>query len=564
MSHSSPPPLSTGPGEPGPARAPRAGAAIARWSERLGAAHVDDAPAAQERYGACTTGLRRRIVAALRPGARGDLPAVVAIARECAVPLYTLSTGRNWGYGTALPVVDDCAILDLSRLDAIRVVDADLGLFELEPGVTQGALAAWLHAHRLPFMVPTSGAGPDASVLGNALERGYGITPIADHFAAITRLEVVLADGRTCVPALSACGAALADHAFKWGLGPYLDGLFTQSNFGIVTSVTVALARRPERVEAFYFAVPEVTSFPAAALAVRATLQDLGAVAGSVNLMNRHRVLAMTAPYDAARTGADGLLTEEAIADLGRRYRVDPWMGMGALYGRREVVAAARRVVRRRLGGIVRRLVFMTAARARLLHALSARALGATHGATAMLARIRDSLDILEGRPNRVAHGLLYWRRAGGANLTEMMDPAREGAGLIWYAPLVPFKPDLMAAYVERSTTILRAHGMEPLVTLSTLSDRCLDSSVPILFDARDPGETDRAHRCYEALVEEGLALEVAPYRLHVGAMGRFVGSGEVFWDIVRRLKHAIDPDDILSPGRYAPRIDDQGRTRPD
>jgi len=537
--------------------------AIARWRACLGSVHVDDASAAQARYGACTTGVARRIAAALRPGSRDEVPAVVAIARECGVPLYPISTGRNWGYGTALPAVDDCAVLDLSRLAAIRAVDAQLGLFELEPGVTQASLAEYLRAHDLPFMVPTTGAGPDASLLGNVLERGYGITPIADHFAALMRIEAVLPDGRLYAPALSGIGAGLADHAFKWGLGPYLDGLFTQSNFGVVTAVTLALARRPERIEAFYFAVPDADSLQPALLAVRSVLQELGAVAGSVNLMNRHRVLAMTAPYDAARTGADGLLTEDAVADLGRRYRVDPWMGMGALYGPREVVAAARRLVRRRLAGVARRVVFMTATRARLLQRLSTRVLGATHGTSTMLARIGASLDILEGRPNRVAHGLLYWRRAGEVNLTEMPDPIKEGCGLIWYAPLVPFKPEIVAAYVERCSAVLRAHGMEPLVTLSTLSERCLDSSVPILFDARKIDEVDRAHRCYDALVEAGRALGVAPYRLHVGAMGRFVGREEVFWDVVGRLKQALDPDDILSPGRYAPRIRDRRRDRP-
>src|SRR5690606_8704909 len=126
-------------------------------------------------------------------------------------------------------------------------------------------------------------------------------------------------------------------------------GLFTQSGFGIVTSMTLALARRPEVVEAFYFAVPDAGAFEDVAMAVRGTLQDLGSVAGSVNLMNRHRVLSMTAPYDHSRVGSDGLLTDAAVAGMGRRYRVDPWMGMGALYGPRDVVAAARKLVRRRL-----------------------------------------------------------------------------------------------------------------------------------------------------------------------------------------------------------------------
>lgn len=526
--------------------------AIARWRERLGAVHVDEAAAAQARYGACTTGLERRIAAALRPASRDDVPPIIAIATECSVPVYPLSTGRNWGYGTALPVVDDCAILDLSGLTAIRVIDADLGLFEVEPGVTQGALAEYLRARDLPFMVPTTGAGPDASLLGNALERGYGITPIADHFAAVTRLEAVLPDGSLYAPALTGFGATLADHAFKWGLGPYLDGLFTQSGFGVVTAMTLTLARLPERVEAFYFAVPDLTAFEAAAGAVRSTLQELGAVAGSVNLMNRHRVLAMTAPYDEARLGNDGLLTETAIADLARRYRVDPWMGMGALYGPREVVAAARRIVRRRLAGSTRRVVFMTTPRASLLYRVAVGVLGESHGASQMLLRIRASLDILEGRPNRVAHALLGWRHGAEPGASMHGDPAQHGLGLLWYAPLVPFKPELMAAYGEQCAEVLRSHRMEPMITFSTLSERCVDSSVPLLFDSRKPEAVERAHRCYDALVEAGRGLGIVPYRVHVGAMGRFVDPASPFWNLVDRLKQAVDPGDIVAPGRYA------------
>lgn len=527
-------------------------AAIARWRALLGAEHVDEPQDAQLRYGSCTTGATRRLAAGLRPSARAEIPEVLAIAREHRIAVHPISTGRNWGYGTALPAEDDCAVLDLSRLTAIRAVDADLGLFEFEPGVTQGMLAAYLRENRLPFMVPTTGAGPDASLLGNALERGYGITPIADHFAALTRLEAVLADGSTYAPALSGLGAGLSDHAFKWGLGPYLDGLFTQSGLGVVTSATLALARRPERIEAFYFAVPRADLLQPALAAVRSILQELGSIAGSVNLMNRHRVLAMTAPWNAADTGPDGLLGDAAVAALGRRYRIDPWMGMGALYGPSRLVAAARHLIRRRLSGIARRLVFMTESRAVFLHRAASRLLGEASGTAIMLARIRASLDILEGRPNRVAHGLLHWRR-GGADPDRVTDPAQAGCGLIWYAPLVPFRPELAEAYVGRCTEVLRRHRMEPLITLSTLSDRCLDSTIPLLFDADRPDERLRAHQCYQALVEACLELGLAPYRLHVDAMGRFTGSGASAWELVRKIRLALDPDDLIAPGRYTP-----------
>ncbi len=532
-------------------RAHRLDEAIAQWRAHVGADRVDESTAAEDRYGVSATGLSRRIAAAIRPASRAQVAAIVSIARNCKVSIYPISTGRNWGYGAALPVEDDCAVLDLSDLAAIRTIDPDLGLFEVEPGVTQGALAHYLQEHQLAFMVPTTGAGPDASLVGNALERGYGITPIADHFAAVTRIEAVLPDGRLYVPALSAFGTELIDHAFKWGIGPYLDGLFTQSSFGVVTAMTLALVRRPERVEAFYFVVRDPAKLPEALVALRTILRELGSIAGSVNVMNQHRVLAMVAPYDLGGVGADGLLTEQAVTELGRRFRVDPWMGAGALYGAPEIVAAARRIVRRRLAGVAHRLTFMTLRRARLLRNVGRRVLGKKRAAGAMLDRIAAALEILEGRPNRMAHPVVYWRRGAEVDIEAPLDPARDGCGLIWYAPLVPFVPQVITAYVERCTAVLRAHGMEPLITLSTLSDRCLDSSVPLLFDARKPREIENAHRCYDALIEMGKELGVAPYRLHVGAMGHFARSGDTFWDVVHTLKKALDPDAILSPGRY-------------
>ncbi|MFP5405386.1 MAG: FAD-linked oxidase C-terminal domain-containing protein, partial [Gammaproteobacteria bacterium] len=211
----------------------------------------------------------------------------------------------------------------------------------------------------------------------------------------------------------------------------------------------------------------------------------------------------------------------------------------------------ARKIVRRRLAGIAQRLTFMTLQRARLLQNVSQRVLSKKRAASVMLSRIAASLEILAGRPNRMAHPVVYWRRGGEVDIDAPLDPARDGCGLIWYAPLVPFKPETVTSYVERCTEVLREYGMEPLITLSKLSDRCLDSSVPLLFDARKPAEIEKAHRCYDALVDMGRELGVAPYRLHVGAMGRFARNGETFWDLVRTLKHAVDPDNILSPGRY-------------
>ena len=65
----------------------------------------------------------------------------------------------------------------------------------VEPGVTQAKLSAYLDTHGYSFLVPVTGTGSNCSLLGNALERGYGVTPQTDHFGAVTDMEAVLADG---------------------------------------------------------------------------------------------------------------------------------------------------------------------------------------------------------------------------------------------------------------------------------------------------------------------------------------------------------------------------------
>ena len=86
---------------------------------------------------------------------------------------------------------------NLSELKDIKHYDDEVGSITVEPGVTQQSLYDFLENHGSKHMVPTTGAGPSASILGNACERGYGITPETDHFNAIYEMEIILPSGET-------------------------------------------------------------------------------------------------------------------------------------------------------------------------------------------------------------------------------------------------------------------------------------------------------------------------------------------------------------------------------
>ena len=113
--------------------------------------------------------------------------------------------------------------------------------------------------------------------------------------------------------------------------------------------------------------------------------------------------------------------------------------------------------------------------------------------------------------------------------------------------------PERVRRYVAMIGEICARHGIEPLITLTSLSDRCFDSSVPLLFDRRDADATARAQACYWALLEAGREAGFLPYRIGVQAMDWLVRPGSPYWDLVGAVKSAIDPHGILSPGRYGP-----------
>lgn len=522
-------------------------------AKAVGADRVSGGDAAERIYGVCTTGVRRSIGGAVSPRNQEDVAAIVAAARATGTPLYPISTGNNWGYGSANPVRDGCVVVDLSGMNRILDFDEETGLVTLEPGVTQRGLRAYLDERGLRFLCPVTGAGPDCSLIGNALERGYGITPHADHFLSIMSLEAVLPDGRIYRPPLAELGCVDVDRAFKWGVGPFLDGMFTQGAFGIVTRMTIALAPIPERVEAMFFGVPDDAMLEDAVLAIRSVLREVGGVTGSINLMNRHRVLSMMEPYPRHHLGPNGLINEEHLLKLARQNQVMPWMGAGALYGNAKVVAATRAVIKKRLRGVSKRLMFFTPGEVSVLNRLS-NYIPAAPGRTArkVFGTLDKTLKLLAGEPSEIALPLAYWMSGKLPTDGQPMNPARDGCGLLWYSPLVPMRPTAVRDYTSMVRDICVSHRIEPLITLTSVSDRCFDSTVPILFDRGVGDDIERAQACYRALLEMGRSAGFVPYRAPLDAMDFFIRPEAAYWDVVNALKRYVDPTGIMAPGRYA------------
>src|SRR5947209_8373737 len=215
--------------------------ALDEWARIVGPEHVSTDPRELRAAETATYATGHRIPAIVRPLDRAQVQECMRIANRCGVSVYPVSSGKNWGYGSRVPAADACVLLDLSRMNRIVDFSEELAYVTVEPGVTQNQLYAFLQARESRLWMDATGASPDCSLIGNAVERGFGHTPYGDHFAHSCALEVVLPEGEVIETGFSRFSSATAAPLYRWGVGPALDGLFSQSNLGIVTRMTVWL-----------------------------------------------------------------------------------------------------------------------------------------------------------------------------------------------------------------------------------------------------------------------------------------------------------------------------------
>ena len=384
-----------------------------------GAVKFDSAGLAK--FKSSTIGVSREVPAVLRPGNTREIVDVVKIANRFRVPLYPVSTGRNWGYGDGSPVTNGCVVVDLSRMN--RIVEfqdlSTYGVATIEPGVTQQGLYDFLTENALPYMTPTHGGGPDCSILGNALERGYGITPITNHFEALTSLTAVLGNGTVHDSFFETIGATAIGDRRKSQVGPDIDGLFAQSNFGIVTKAKVRLPRRPKHVAAFFFRLRSNEDMANLASQIREILFEYHPkTVGAINVMNSLRVLAMIAPYPRDQVGPGSTISDQQLRALADGHDVPQWLGVGSLFGSsRSGIQRAFDSIKKQIGKRAHRVIWLDEFRVQRTDvALRFLPSIVSKRYRPLLESIRSFLKVASGKPSRVALPLVYWR--SGKSLT--------------------------------------------------------------------------------------------------------------------------------------------------
>jgi 4-cresol dehydrogenase (hydroxylating) len=129
-------------------------------------------------------------------------------------------------------------VLEVDERNASALVEPGVSYFDLYSYITERDLKVWIDP-------PDPGWG---SVIGNALDHGVGYTfgAFRDHFHSHCGMEVVLPNGEIMRTGMGALPNAKTWAEYRYGAGPYVDGLFSQGNFGVVTKMGFHLMPAPE------------------------------------------------------------------------------------------------------------------------------------------------------------------------------------------------------------------------------------------------------------------------------------------------------------------------------
>lgn len=524
----------------------------------VGQEHVLTSPEALARYSRCTIPWQRQCAAVVFPGSTPEVAAILAAANRHRKPVWPVSGGRNWGYGASLAPEGGLVVMVLSRMNRILEINEELAYAVIEPGVSYRQLNDHLKEKGYRLWIDTIDGTAHGSVIGNALERGVGETPYGDHFGNLCGLEVVLPTGEIIHTGGQAAGGPATWHLHKWGVGPYLEGLFSQSNFGVVTRAGIWLMPEPEAYNAYVLEIPDETRLPAVLDAFRRLALD-GIVDTKLHLINDFVSLTVLTQRAREAVPQAGPLTPEARAGLRRKYGIAPWSCAGGIYGTTAQVRLQRRLLRRALGRHGR-LLFVGDGLARTLE----RALPALWRrpwlARLIQAAAGPSLPLLETVPqvHRILQGIpteffvrhAYYR-CRSPRPDRDVDPARDRCGLIWFAPILPFTPGHVMPYLEQCRQRFQSSGFDFYMAMLLMNPRAVICLQGILYDREDPDETARAQALFGELLEHMARSGYQQYRAGLESWpGLWAGTPELA-ALHGRLKAALDPQHVLAPGRY-------------
>ncbi|KAK0742065.1 hypothetical protein B0T21DRAFT_399912 [Apiosordaria backusii] len=441
--------------------------------------------------------------AVVYPGSTEEVVKVVKWANRWLIPVFPISMGRNLGYGGAAPRVRGSVTIDLGkRMNKILDINAQDYTCLVEPGVSFYGLHEELGKRGLRehMWVDTPDLG-GGSIIGNTVDRGVGYTPYGDHWACHSGLEVVLPTGeviRTGMGALTHDGENTWG-VFPYGFGPFSDGIFSQSNFGIVTKMGMTLMPNPGGHESFMYTFPNE--------------EDLGPLMEIIRPLRISTILENVAQLrHVTQTVIHSAAANTPVGD-------HTWAYYGMSYGPPHIRAYKLAIID---------------------------------------AEFRKIPGCRKIDPATLPEDEYFWSRdriaSGTPDIHELrwVNWAPNGAHIA-FSPVSPIRGPDATKLFQLGKRLHEQYGID-FMPAFCVGLREMHLIVEIVFDRDDPEEKKRALGCLRDMVDEAAREGYGEYRTHLVLMdqvaGTYAWNDGALGKFNERLKDALDPNGILAPGR--------------
>lgn len=477
--------------------------------------------------------------AAVAPKTVEQVQKIVVTANKYKIPIYPISTGKDLGYGGSAPNLSGSVVLDLKRMDQVIEVDDRRHFAIVEPGVSYFDLYRYIQKRGLKVWIdcPDPGWG---SPVGNSLDHGVGYTygNYRDHFSAHCGMEVVLPNGEIMRTGMGAMPGAKTWGEYHYGIGPYVDGLFSQGNFGVVTKMGFRLMPQPEAYLSGTAFVPK--------------RRDLIPLIDEMNYLEHAGLIGMpeygcpleAVPAVQALMGRPGSPADADLDRLASDNHVPSWSCQLQFYGPAKTVQANWEYAQERIRAAIPGATFKTD----------------------LSYRFPQTEEEKATVPHKVALGIPNLAIfAIGARTVKNPSPSD---GETWFSPVIPkngeavFEAQRVFGEVVREVKMPSVFGPAgrgrfygPFHLPSTWMYRAfvLISAWPISRSDEDHNKQVREviHRLVRAGADHGFGEYRTAPAFQDEVVRTYSYNNNVLLRFQERLKDAVDPNGIVSAGRY-------------
>jgi 4-cresol dehydrogenase (hydroxylating) len=456
--------------------------------------------------------------AVVQPATTDQVQQIVRLANRYGIPLWPHSQGRNLGHGGPSPRVRGSIQLGFQRMNRVLEINDELAYAVVEPGVTwQDLYDAVAEAdYHLLTPVPDLGWG---SIVGNSMDGGHTYQHYGADYMLPTGFEVVLPDGDLLRTGQGAVPGGTAWHVYKRGLGPSLDPLFVQSNLGIVTRMGVWLKRRPEAYAPVVLTIDDDADLEAAIDTIR-ELRLAGHLEGIPAMYSTLRAAHMI--RDNPVPANPEPFTAEELRSIGEERDVGAWSVRAYVWGDPELVTL-------RLQRIEDAWTAIPSGRVQPVRVYSPDEYASLSGSVAQIGIGVPTLAALQTTPANIAH--------------------------VDVSPVAPLRGAEIRVVVEELRRQYATANLNFGVGIMVTGERSAVLIAGIRYDKDNAASARTAFKVGRAMVTSLGRLGYVDSRPHLEYMD--LAADQLSWGdhahrrFIERIKDAVDPNGILSPGRH-------------